>query len=149
MTKDAPQSLSDQGFADPTTEPFWKACQNRRLTIQKCAYCGHYQFYPRPFCLSCESSRIEWVEASGAGTIYSLTTVRVPVTPELTPPYLLAIVELAEGPRILTNINAERAAIGDKVRLAWRARDPLPLLPVFRLESIQDDARAREDRIGP
>src|SRR3546814_13983000 len=49
----------------------------RRLVIQKCTACGAHQFYPRPFCLACESDKVEWVEASGHGVVYSVTTVRV------------------------------------------------------------------------
>jgi uncharacterized OB-fold protein len=125
-------AFSDIGAADPTTEPFWQACAERRLIVQRCTACGAHQFYPRPFCLACESGSLEWVEARGSGTIYSLTTVRIPVTGELPPPYLLALVDLDEGPRLLTNIEAPGAQIGDRVTLAWRARDGLPPLPVFK-----------------
>lgn len=126
-----PLSFSDLGAADPTTEAFWQACADHRLTVQHCRACGGHQFYPRPFCLACESTDLEWVPASGKGTIYSLTTVRMPVVPELTPPYLLALVDLDEGPRLLTNIVAETARIGDRVSVAWRTREGLPPLPVF------------------
>jgi uncharacterized OB-fold protein len=72
------------------------------------------------------------VDVTGAGTIYSLATMRMAVTPELPPPYLLAIVELDEGPRLLTNIVADIASIGDRVSVAWRQREGgLPPLPVF------------------
>lgn len=126
-------SFSDLGAADPTTEPFWQACMERRLTVQRCTVCGSHQFYPRPFCLSCEASGLEWVDAKGSGTIYSITTVRMPVSKDLAPPYLLALVDLDEGPRLLTNVEAESAGIGDRVTVAWRRRDGLPPLPVFRL----------------
>ncbi|WP_280824489.1 Zn-ribbon domain-containing OB-fold protein [Pseudaminobacter soli (ex Li et al. 2025)] len=126
------KSFSDLGAADPTTEPFWQACLEGRLIVQRCESCGVHQFYPRPFCLSCESGALEWVDASGTGTIYSLTTVRIPVSEELVPPYLLALVDLDEGPRLLTNIEAAQACIGDRVAVAWRARDGLPPLPVFK-----------------
>ena len=126
-------SFSDLGAADPTTEPFWRACVQGRLTVQRCMACGGHQFYPRPFCLSCEATTLEWVDASGAGTIYSITTVRIPVSDDLPPPYLLALVDLDEGPRLLTNIVAPSAQIGDRVAIAWRQRAGLPPLPVFTL----------------
>jgi len=116
---------------DPTTEAFWNACREGRLMVQRCAACGHHQFYPRPFCLACESRRVDWVAVEGRGTIYSITTVRLPVAPELPPPYQVAIVELAEGPRLLTNVEGQGARIGQAVTLTWRRRDPLPPLPVF------------------
>ncbi|MGE3875363.1 MAG: Zn-ribbon domain-containing OB-fold protein [Parvibaculaceae bacterium] len=124
-------AFSDIGAADPTTEPFWQACVEGRLIVQRCAACGTHQFYPRPFCLACESATLDWAEAQGTGTIYSLTTMRLPVSPDLPPPYLLALVDLDEGPRLLTNIEAKTAAIGDRVRVAWRKREGLPPLPVF------------------
>lgn len=127
-------SFSDLGAADPTTESFWQACVEGRLTVQRCTACGSHQFYPRPFCLSCEATALEWVDAAGSGTIYSITTVRIPVSEELPPPYLLALIDLDEGPRLLTNINAETARIGDRVSVAWRNREGLPPLPVFVLQ---------------
>lgn len=133
MSKTAPQSLSDQGIADPTTEAYWQSCREHRLVVQRCEDCGHHQFYPRPLCLACESTRVGWSAVTGRGIIYSATIVRVPVTEELPPPYCLAIVELDEGPRLLTNIEELGARIGQRVEVAWRSREPLPPLPVFRL----------------
>ncbi|MFO1056622.1 MAG: OB-fold domain-containing protein [Dongiaceae bacterium] len=118
-------------FGDPTTAPFWAAARQRRLVIQRCATCGHHQFYPRPHCLSCESADLAWVPAAGHGTIYSMTTTHVQVYPDLAPPYVVALVELAEGPRLLTNIVGAPCRIGDAVRLAWRERADAPPLPVF------------------
>jgi uncharacterized OB-fold protein len=121
------------GAADPTTEPFWAACAERRLTLQRCRACGTHQHYPRPFCLTCDGRAMDWVPASGRGTIYALTVIRLPVIPELVPPYLLALVDLEEGVRMLTNIEGTTARIGDRVTLDWRDRDGgLPPLPVFR-----------------
>jgi uncharacterized OB-fold protein len=128
----SPPSLSEQGIADPTTEPFWQACFEHRLLVQHCPSCGKHQFYPRPFCLSCEGTAMEWVEAAGTGTIYSVTIVRIPVVDELKPPYFLALVDLDEGPRLLTNIDGDSARIGDRVTIAWRSRDGLPPLPIFK-----------------
>lgn len=76
------------------------------------------------------------VASAGEGTIYSLTTVRIPVTEELPPPYLLALVDLDEGPRLLTNIDAATASIGARVSVAWRSREGLPPLPVFTLSTV-------------
>jgi uncharacterized OB-fold protein len=125
--------MSEWGIADPTTQAFWQACIEHRLLIQHCTRCGKHQFYPRPFCLVCETTSLEWAEARGTGTIYSLTTVRVPVVDELKPPYLLALVDLDEGPRLLTNIDGHSARIGDRVLLSWRDRDGLPPLPIFKV----------------
>ena len=130
---DIRQKLIDDGIADPMTAAFWEACLERRLVVQRCRSCGHHQFYPRPICLACEASAVDWVDASGRGVIYSLTIVRVPVTDELKPPYCLALVDLDEGPRLLTNIESTEAKIGDRVTLAWRERPDMPPVPVFRV----------------
>ena len=115
--------------ADPTTAAYWAAAREGRLLVQCCAECGHHQFYPRPFCLACESRQVRWRQSGGYGHVYSMTTVRIPVTPGLVPPYLLALVDLDEGPRLLTTIVGD-CAIGDRVQLGWTDRDGLPL-PVF------------------
>jgi uncharacterized OB-fold protein len=120
-------------FGDAITAPFWDAARERRLLVQRCSACGAHQFYARPFCLSCDrDDALEWIEASGAGIVYSVVTVQMPVAPELEPPYQVAIVELAEGPRITTNIGGRAVVIGQAVRVAWRERpEGLPPVPVF------------------
>jgi uncharacterized OB-fold protein len=131
--------MTDQGPdltglpADPTTAPFWRAAREHRLLVQRCRSCGTHQFYPRPFCLSCFEQDPDWVEASGHATVYSKTTVRIPVIPEMTPPYVVAIVTLDEGPRLTTNLVGDEPEIGDRVSVTWRERADLPPLPVFRL----------------
>ena len=61
-----------------------------------------------------------------------MTTVRIPVLPERTPPYQVAIVELEEGPRILSSIDGGSVAIGDRVEVVWQDREEAPPLPCFR-----------------
>lgn len=119
-------------YADPTTEPFWNAAREERLVIQRCRACGEYQFYPRPFCLGCDSPEVEWIQACGSGTVYSATRVHLEADPSLglPNPYDLAIVELDEGPRLLTNLT-EPCDIGTRVHVAWRPRPGQPPVPVF------------------
>lgn len=118
-------------FGDPTTYPFWEAAERRELVVQRCSSCERYQFYPRPYCLTCQSDDMAWVPATGVGTIYSMTTVHMQISPAFEPPYVVAVVELAEGPRMTTNIVGGNPRIGDRVRLAWRDRADAPPLPVF------------------
>lgn len=120
-------------FADPTTEPFWRAADREQLVIQRCRACGDHQFYPRPFCLACDSDQLEWVQARGSGTVYSATTVHLDADPSLglPYPYQLAIVELDEGPRLLTNLT-EPCGIGARVHVRWRPRPDQPPVPVFQ-----------------
>lgn len=124
-------------YGDPLTKPFWDAATEGRFVIQRCRSCGEHQFYPRPFCLGCTSDGVEWVQASGRGTIYSLTTVHRQILPTLPPPpYAVALVDLEEGPRFVASVTggAEAARIGAPVHIAWIVRDGLPPLPVFELD---------------
>jgi uncharacterized OB-fold protein len=116
---------------DPIAEPFWRAAADHRFLLQLCTACGKHQFYPRPFCLQCGSWDINWVDACGSGTVYSFTTVRRQISPDFCPPYIVAVVELEEGPRVLTNIVDGACGIGDRVRLVWKDRDAAPPLPLF------------------
>ena len=86
---------------------------------------------PRPFCLSCYSDRVGWIEARGTGRIYTKTIVHLHVSPDLTPPYAVAVVELDEGPRLTTNLTDLGLGIGDRVRVTWRDRTDAPPFPVF------------------
>jgi uncharacterized OB-fold protein len=127
MTSDVPS----RPYGDPLSRPFWESARQGRLTIQHCPACGQYQFYARPFCLNCQSDDVAWEDAAGTGTIYSLTTVRMEVLPEVAPPYQVALVELDEGPRFLTWIVGNDGCIGDRVEVRWHDREDLPPLPVF------------------
>ncbi|MGZ4675715.1 MAG: Zn-ribbon domain-containing OB-fold protein [Acidimicrobiia bacterium] len=91
---------------DLETQPFWDAAKEGRLLIKQCNSCRAYHFYPRPFCPTCWSDDVEWVEASGAATLYTWSVVRrndLPPFPDRVP-YVAAIVDLAEGPRMMTNV---------------------------------------------
>ncbi len=91
--------------ADDFGAPFWAAAAEGRLLIQHCAACGHRQHYPRPLCTACGATP-EWERASGRGTVHTFTIIRQngapPFRDEL--PYVVAVVELEEGPRMLSNV---------------------------------------------
>ncbi len=117
-------------YGDPLTQPFWQAARERRLLIQRCGDCGRHQFYPRPYCIRCGGT-VEWVESRGVGTVYSQTEVHVEV-PGFTPPYVVGVVELDEGPRLTTHLVGARVSIGERVSLDWRERaDGFPPMYVF------------------
>ena len=86
--------------------PFWEAAKRHELQLQRCNACGTHIFYPREVCSECLASDLQWVKVSGKGTIYSYTIAQAPTHPAFTEdvPYIIAIVELAEGPHITTNI---------------------------------------------
>ena len=84
----------------------------------------------------CQSDNVEWVKAAGRGTIYSMTTVHLEISEEFTPPYVVALVQLDEGPRMLANIVGDQCQIGDRVQVTWKQRPNAPPLPVFQLGSV-------------
>lgn len=86
--------------------PFWQGAREQRLLVQKCADCGKHVFYPRIACPHCFSDHLEWVEASGKGTVYSYTVVESNAPSAFVPdmPYVIAVVKLEEGVQMLSNI---------------------------------------------
>jgi len=124
-------------FGDTTTAPFWEGAERRELLIQHCEACGAHQFYPRPFCLACDAPDPSWTTAAGRGTVYARTTVHIPVDPALEPPYVVGLIELEEGPRLVAALHGD-PAIGEPVRLGWREREGAPPLPVFSREEAAD-----------
>jgi len=90
----------------PWARPFWDAARAHRLVLQHCQACNKPIFYPRAACPHCGSERLGWHDASGKGKIYSFTTVlsNAPSPFIADMPYVVAVVELAEGVRMLSNI---------------------------------------------
>ncbi len=87
----------------PETQAFWDGCKAGELRLQRCAACAHTYFPPRPFCPKCASREVRWFAASGRAILYSYVIHHRPA-PGFTPPYSIAVVELEEGPRMMTNI---------------------------------------------
>lgn len=87
------------------TRPFWEATAAGQLVLPRCVECGATIWYPKSFCPLCASSSVAWMPASGRGTVYSFSITRkgAGVWAEHSP-YVVAYVELDEGPRVLTNI---------------------------------------------
>lgn len=121
---------------NPDTEEFWAATLEGRLLLTHCNACDRPIWYPRPICPFCHSTDTSWVEASGRGHIYSFSVVRraAGTWGEVTP-YVLAYVELEEGPRVMTNIveaDPERVDIGDPVEVVFFQTGEDSALPRFR-----------------
>ena len=107
---------------DADSAPYWAAAHDGRLLVQRCTACGHTQLYPRDRCLVCRGP-VEWVEASGRGTVYSFTVIRQNYSRPFRDwiPYVVALVDLEEGPRVMTNIvECEPDAV--RIGMAVRAR---------------------------
>ncbi|MET8865711.1 Zn-ribbon domain-containing OB-fold protein [Nonomuraea sp. NPDC004580] len=89
----------------PETQPFWDGTAAGELRIQRCTTCERPYFYPRPTCPRCGGDQVEWVRASGRATLYSYVINHRPAPGfEEEAPYAIAVVELEEGVRMMTNI---------------------------------------------
>jgi uncharacterized OB-fold protein len=107
-----------------------------RLVFKKCLNGAHIQFPPRYLCPKCWSDQAEWITSSGEGRVYSFTIVHRSPTPAFTGnvPYVLAMIEVREGPRMVANIVGDGAldvSIGDAVIVAFEQRDT-GVIPQFR-----------------
>ncbi|PQP18363.1 Zn-ribbon domain-containing OB-fold protein [Rhodococcus opacus] len=129
----------------PTAETaaYWNAAREERLVVQRCEQCGRHQFYPRAFCTACLSENIEWVDSAGAGTIYTFTVCRVPAHPSMADkvPYAVAVIELDEGVRLLTNIvdcPIDRIRVGARVEVRFERISAETILPQFALTEVDD-----------
>jgi uncharacterized OB-fold protein len=121
---------------DEESRGWWEALARHELYVQRCRDCGTKRLPPRALCPACLSGAIEWVRASGRGTVYSFTVTHQNQAPgfreEL--PYVLAIVELAEGPRLMTNLvecAPDAVRIGQPVEVVFDAVTPEVTLPKF------------------
>lgn len=117
-------------------KPFFEGLQQNRLLIPYCRSCGKPHFYPRSACPHCWSEQeYDWREAEGTGRIHTFTIVRSNPPPAFVPmlPFSVAIIELDEGVRLLSNVvgEYEDMAIGDKVQVEFATREGKSL-PLFR-----------------
>ena len=121
---------------NPETREFWDAATEGRLLLKRCLDCGSVIWYPRAICPDCSSLRTEWFEASGRGQVYSYTVNRRGQGAyAAATAYVLAYVELAEGPRVMTNIvEADEAdlAVGLHVEVVFHDTGKGTALPRFR-----------------
>jgi uncharacterized protein len=112
----------------PETQHFWDGTQAGELRLQRCDACANVYFPPRPFCPAC---------ASGKATLYSYVINHRPAAPGFTPPYAIAVVELEEGPRMMSNIidcpqTPEALELDMKLEVAFEKLDDKITLPLFR-----------------
>ncbi len=129
----------DKNLPQPTAETaaYWEGCRKHQLLIQRCTQCGHYQFYPRFVCTACMSDGIDWVQASGHGRVLSFTVIHRAVSAayKAEVPYVLALIELDEGPTMMSNvveIDAESVAIGLPVEVVFEEWSDEITIPKFR-----------------
>jgi len=138
----SPGSISGKPVPVPTpeTQPFWDGCAAGELRIQRCLDCTKAFFYPRPVCPACGSVNVEWFTASGRATLYSYVINHRPA-PSFGDdgPYAIAVVQLAEGPRMMTNLKGvastpEDLTLDMPLRVTFEQRGDI-YLPMFTPEA--------------
>jgi len=104
--------LTDEDLVKPLpvpkkwSKPFWEAAKKHEFLLRKCKDCGHIDHPPYLYCTNCMSDNLEWFKASGRGTLFAFAineyAVPYPFMPDL--PYVVALIDLKEGPRMVSNI---------------------------------------------
>jgi uncharacterized protein len=116
------------------TAHFWRAAQDHELTYGFCTDCDSVVFYPRAHCTRCLSMNVENRVSAGHGTVYSYTVVRYNPHPAFSVniPYIVALVDLDEGFRLLTHIKCdpEQVRVDQRVELQWETVEGFEV-PVF------------------
>ncbi len=123
--------------SDSDSQPYWEGIAQGELRIQRCDACSRAVFYPRAICPYCHANQLSWIVATGKGTIYSYTVAHQAFgafAAEV--PYIVAIVELDEGARMMTRIidaPREDVSIGASVQVTFTSVGEDLTLPYFRL----------------
>jgi hypothetical protein len=127
---DRPPKPRPAPVPDADSAPYWAAAREGKLLVQRCESCGHFQLYGRAVCTVCWGE-VSWVEASGRGEVATWTVIRQNYSRPFRDwiPYVVALVDLEEGPRLMTNIvgcDPDEVTMGMKV--------------VARFEEVSEDA---------
>ena len=124
---------------DDFTQEWWDAAADNRLLIRRCNACGAAHYYPRPFCPTCWSEDGVWEQASGRATLYTWSVVFMNDLPPFKErlPYIAAVVDLEEGPRMMTTLvdcEADSLVVGMACEVTFRKDDDpsAVTVPVFR-----------------
>src|SRR5690606_11659164 len=124
----------------PETQEFWDGLKRHELRTQHCNACDRGYFYPRPFCpyADCHSQDVEWRTASGKGTLHSYVIAHRG-HPAFEPPYVIAVVALEEGGKMMTNITGlddptpEKLPVDAPLEIVYEDVDDEVTLPLWRL----------------
>ena len=127
-------------LGDAVTAPYWEGARRHELVLPRCEGCGLVFAYPRRFCPGCWCGDHCWQRMGGWGRIWTFTEVHVAFYDDTWAgdvPYVVAVVELDEGPRLLSNLvesDPDRLSIGDRVQVVFPDRpDGEVTLPMFRV----------------
>jgi len=125
--------------ADPVTQPFWESVKREAMALQRCNACDQFIFYPRGICPHCLADDLSWQQVKGTGLVHAFTIVYRHPNPAFQGgiPYVVALIELDEGVRMLSNlvgVAADPAAVtvGMPVEVVYEAQTDGVTLPKFR-----------------
>ena len=123
----------------PEARPYWDGLREQKLMLPRCRACGRAFFYPRSVCPFCHASEIGWVRASGRGRLYSFEIAYQTLSKSfrVKPPYVLALIELEEGPRMMSNLvniepDPERIRCDMPVEVVFEKLTDEITLPLFQ-----------------
>ena len=126
----------------PESDFYWEKCKEEELWLRHCKACDSSYFYPRDICPGCFSRDTDWIQSSGKGIIHTFSIVHRGPTPSFRDkaPYVPVIIELAEGPRMPSNLviddpQPEKIKIGMAVEVVFEVLDDKISLPKFKLSS--------------
>lgn len=119
----------------PDTAFFWNGLREHKLLIQRCSGCGALRNPPRPMCPKCRSLEWDTIESSGRGIVYSYVMPHQPRFPFFEYPYIVALVELDEGVRLVSNlvdIEPADVTVGMPVQVCYQTFENDLVLHQFR-----------------
>jgi uncharacterized protein len=137
MVQDKPAYAKPVPTIDADSAPYWNGARENKLMIQRERSTGRCFLYSRRLVPGVDDAQVEWIQASGKGTIYSFTVAHAPAGPAFKAdvPYVVASIELEEGARILTNIVTDRPdalRIGQPVQVFFDKVSDELTIPKFR-----------------
>lgn len=120
-----------------STRPYWDGCKAKKLLLPKCKTCGKTFFFPNHFCPTCLSEDLAWIESSGKGAVHTFTIIWRPPSDAFAAdvPYVVAIIDLEEGPRMMSNIIGippDQVRVGMPVKVVFEEVTENVTLPKFR-----------------
>ncbi|GAB3013200.1 Zn-ribbon domain-containing OB-fold protein [Mycobacterium bourgelatii] len=129
-------SAPDRPTIDSDSQAWWAAVQDHKLLVNTCRTCGQASLYVRPFCPHCWSEDVALTQASGRARLYTWSIVHRNAAPfDVRTPYVLAMVDLEEGPRLMTVVEdctVENLCADLNLEVAFRTDEDGFVVPVFR-----------------
>ena len=119
----------------PLEQPYFDGCREGELRLQTCNHCHRAQFYPRVLCSHCGHDDLSWQPASGLGVVASFTVARRAVSQAFEAPYVIALIDLEEGVRLMSHVvdvDPDAVTVGLPVTVAFEAWSEDVTMPIFK-----------------